>query len=102
VGSWQTATLEPEFCGQRLSTAHAPDKLQRRWNGLGRRTSTAASRGNVVLFCGLGNHVGLRGLLGGGRSPEKPVSYPRSLLTGNKQGNPRDPGIDGGFLSRIN
>jgi hypothetical protein len=28
-------------------------------------TDTAASRGNVLLFCGLGNHVDLRGLLGG-------------------------------------
>jgi hypothetical protein len=27
--------------------------------------STIASRGNVVLFCGLGNHVDLRGLRGG-------------------------------------
>jgi hypothetical protein len=26
---------------------------------------SAASRGNVVLFCGLGNHVNLRGLPGG-------------------------------------
>jgi class 3 adenylate cyclase len=31
----------------------------------GRPTAAAASRGNVVLFCGLGNHVGLRGLPGG-------------------------------------
>jgi hypothetical protein len=27
-----------------------------------------------VLFCGLGNHVDLRRLPGGGRSPAKPVS----------------------------
>jgi hypothetical protein len=32
------------------------------------------SHGNVVLSCGEGNHVGLRGLPGGGRSPAKPVS----------------------------
>ena len=33
-----------------------------------------ASYGNVVLSCAAGNHVGLRGLPGGGRSPTKPVS----------------------------
>jgi hypothetical protein len=36
--------------------------------------SGAASYGNVVLSCGVGNHVVLRGLPGGGRSPGKPVS----------------------------
>jgi hypothetical protein len=60
-----TRIWETEFCGQRLSTAHAADKPQRRWNEFGRPTSTATSRGNVVLFCGLGNHADLRGLLGG-------------------------------------
>jgi hypothetical protein len=43
----------------------AADEPQRRWNRLGRPTAAAASRGNVVLFCGLGNHVDLRGVLGG-------------------------------------
>jgi hypothetical protein len=65
VGTWQTATLETEICGQRLSTARAANEPQRRWNGLGRPTAATASRGNVVLFCGLGNHVDLRGLPGG-------------------------------------
>jgi hypothetical protein len=31
------------------------------------------SRGNIVLFCGLGNHVDLGGLSGGGRSLAEPV-----------------------------
>jgi hypothetical protein len=35
------------------------------------------SYGNVVLSCGVGNHVVLRGLPGGGRSPAKPVSGSR-------------------------
>jgi hypothetical protein len=57
--------LEMEFCGQRLSTVRAAYEPQRRWNRLSRPTTAAASRGNVVLFYGLGNHVDLRGLLGG-------------------------------------
>jgi hypothetical protein len=58
--------LEMEFCGQRLSTVRAAyDEPQRRWNRLGRPTTAAASRGNVVLFYGPGNHVDLRELLGG-------------------------------------
>jgi hypothetical protein len=36
--------------------------------------SPHAGYGDVVLFCGLGNHVDLRGLRGGGRSLAKPVS----------------------------
>jgi hypothetical protein len=72
VGTWQTATLETEFCGQRLSSARAAHKPQRRWNGLGRPTNAAASRGNVVPFCGLGNHVDLRGLLGGAEGNRTP------------------------------
>jgi hypothetical protein len=43
----------------------AANEPQRRWNRLGRPTTAAASRGNVVLSCGVGNHGGLRGLLGG-------------------------------------
>jgi hypothetical protein len=69
-----TATWETEFCGQRLSAAPATNEPQRRWKGLGRPANATASRGNAVLFRGLGNHVDLRGLLGGGRSPAKPVS----------------------------
>jgi hypothetical protein len=69
-----TATLETEFCGQRLSSPRDTNERQRRWKALGRPWTPAASRENVVLFCGLGNHVNLRGLPGGGRSPEKLVS----------------------------
>jgi hypothetical protein len=72
VGTWQTATLETEFCGQRLSTARAANEPQRRWNGLGRPTTAATSRGNVVLFCRLGNHVDLRGLPGGAEGNRTP------------------------------
>jgi hypothetical protein len=62
---WQTATLETEFCGQRLSSPRATNEPQRRWNRLGRLTTDATSLGNTVLFCDGGNHVDLRGLLGG-------------------------------------
>jgi hypothetical protein len=41
----------------------------------------------VVLFYGLGNHVDLRGLPGGGRSPAKPVSGARiPCYQGKEQG----------------
>jgi hypothetical protein len=49
-----TATLETEICGQRLSTARTANEPHRWCNRLGRPTDAAASRGNVVLFCGLG------------------------------------------------
>ena len=65
VGTSQTATLETEFWGRRLSTPEAANGPQRPRNGHGRPTTGAASPGNIGLFCGLGNHVGLRGLLGG-------------------------------------
>jgi hypothetical protein len=65
VATGQTATLETEFCGQRLSTPRAVNEPQRRWDRHGRPATAVSSRGNVVLFCGLGNHVDLRGLPGG-------------------------------------
>jgi hypothetical protein len=65
VAKWQTATLETEFFGQRLSARRAANGPQRRSNRLGRPTTDATSRGNVVLFRGLGNQLRLRGLLGG-------------------------------------
>jgi hypothetical protein len=43
----------------------AANEPQRRQNRLGRPTAASASRRNVVLSCGVGNHVGLRGLPGG-------------------------------------
>jgi hypothetical protein len=52
----------------------AANEPQTRWDRLGRPTTAAASRGNIVQICGLGNHADLRRLLGGGRSPSKPVS----------------------------
>jgi len=45
----------------------------------------AASYGNVVLSCGIGNHVVLRGLPGGARGPRKPVSG--GPLPGNREKN---------------
>jgi hypothetical protein len=62
----QTATLETEIYGQRLSTARAANEPRRRSERLSRPTAAPVSRGNVLLFCGGGNHVNLRGLLGGG------------------------------------
>jgi hypothetical protein len=56
--------------------------------------TAGASRGNVVLFCGLRNHAGLRGLLGGGRSPAKPVSGGR--FPANREKN-RDSCLKMGF-----
>jgi hypothetical protein len=61
----QTATLETEICGQRLSAARAANGARRRPERLSRPTDPAASRGNVGLFCSIGNHVDLRGLPGG-------------------------------------
>jgi hypothetical protein len=70
------AELHPERTGDDIAVLRA------------NATPAAASRGNVVLFCGLGNHVDLRGLLGGGSSPAKRVSGgPDSLLTGKITGN---------------
>src|SRR5271167_708073 len=69
----QTATLETEICGQRLSTARAVNEPRRRSKRLRRPTVAAASRGNVVLFCGGGNHARTCGLPGCGRSPQEPV-----------------------------
>ena len=65
VDMWQTATLETEICGQRLSTARTANEPHRRWNRLGRPTDAAAGRGNVALSCGGRNHAGTRGLRGG-------------------------------------
>jgi hypothetical protein len=50
--------------GSRLkpATANGPRRPPKR---LGRPTEAAASRGNVVLFCGGGNHFVSRGLPGG-------------------------------------
>jgi hypothetical protein len=59
----QTATLETEICGQRLSTLRAANEPQRRWNRLSRSTTDAASRGNVVLFCAVGNPAGWQDFL---------------------------------------
>ena len=57
------------------------------------------SYGNVVLSCAGGNHVGLYGLPGGGRSPAKLVSdrlhFP---ITGNKQGKSPHFGPEWRFL----
>jgi hypothetical protein len=83
VGTWQTATLETEFCGQRLSTTRAANESRRRSKRPSRPTAAAASRGNVALFCGPGNHVDLRGLLGGAvgiRTPDLRSASARAPL----------------------
>jgi hypothetical protein len=46
-------------------TARADNEPRRRSKRPSRPTAAAASSGNVVLFCGGGNHVDLRGLPGG-------------------------------------
>ena len=48
----------------KTSTARAANEPRRRPKRLIRPTDTAASRGNVVLFCGGGNHARTRGLPG--------------------------------------
>src|SRR5271157_514704 len=63
----QTATLETEICGQRFSTARAANEPRRRSKSPSRPTAAAASRGNVVLFYGRGNHARTRGLPGGAK-----------------------------------
>ena len=65
TNSSQTATLETEICGQRLSTARAANEPRRRSERLSRPTAGTASRGNVLPFCGGGNHLDSRGLPGG-------------------------------------
>jgi hypothetical protein len=84
----QTATLETKICGQRLSTARAANEPRRRPKRLSRPTDAAASRGNVVLFCGVGNHVNLRRLPGGAegirtsnlrRAPARWTTVPPSI-----------------------
>jgi hypothetical protein len=50
----------------------AANEPQTRWDRLGRPTTAAVSRGNIVLFCGLGNHVDLRGLAGGAEGNRTP------------------------------
>ena len=76
--------------GPILRTMLAANEPRRRPKRLSRPTDTAASRGNVVLFCGGGNHAGTCRLLGGGRSPAEPVSVGRnSRLTGKITGNSR-------------
>jgi Transposase DDE domain len=57
----QTATLETKICGKRLSTARAANEPRRRSKRLSRPTAATASCGNVVLFCGGGNHARTRG-----------------------------------------
>jgi hypothetical protein len=54
-----------------------------RARAVGRPTAAAASRGNVVLFCGLGNHVDLRRLPGGaeGEPPTSAVQAPARLTS---------------------
>jgi hypothetical protein len=59
----QTATLETEICGERLSTARAANEPWRRPKRLSRPTVAVASRENVVLFCEGGNHAKTRGLV---------------------------------------
>jgi hypothetical protein len=68
----QTATLETEICGQRLSAARAANGGRRRPERLSRPTDAAASRGNVGLFCSVGNHVDLRRLPGGAEGNRTP------------------------------
>jgi hypothetical protein len=83
----QTPTPETEICHQRLWTARAANEARRRPKRHSRPTDAGASRGNVALFCGGGNHSGSRGLRGGGRSPAELVSagqYPGNReSTGN-------------------
>src|SRR6266853_1534396 len=83
----QTATLETEFCGQRLSTARAANEPRRRSRRLSRPTAATASRGNVAPFCG-------------GRSRAKPVP-PIALAYGSGKSIPAAAGLLGAFgLSR--
>ena len=73
----------PNFCHRRASIS---SNSSVRLSALKALPNCGALR--ALLFCGGGNHVDLRGLPGGGRSPAKPVSQGRfSLSTGKKQGN---------------
>jgi hypothetical protein len=83
VGTWQTATLETEICGQRLSTTRAANESRRRSKRPSRPTAAAGSRGNVAPFCGGGNHVDSRRLPGGAeriRTSDLRTAKPRSAI----------------------
>jgi hypothetical protein len=95
--------LETEICSQRLSTARVANEPQRRWNRLSRPTDAAASRGNVVLFYGGGNHSGLRRLPGGAEGIQTDDHRGRGeISSGSPLGvRPPAPGrLGGGFAFR--
>jgi hypothetical protein len=54
------------------------EKFSQRAKPTAETGSPRAGYGNVALFLTLGNHLGLRGLPGGGRSRAKPVSVNRA------------------------
>jgi hypothetical protein len=82
-----TATLETEICGQRLSTARTANEPHRWCNRLGRPTDAAASRGNVVLFCGLGiTSICADSLVVDAVSRNRSARPPSHLLSREKQG----------------
>jgi hypothetical protein len=98
VATSQTATLETEFCGKRLSSPRATNEPQRRWNRLGGLTTDATSLGNTVLFCDGGNQVGLRGLLGGAEGirtsdlrSQAPAPSRSAFTVSRKKGESRGP-----------
>jgi hypothetical protein len=90
---WIAASAgETEICGQRLSAAHAANESRIRPKRLSRLTAAAIRRGNVLLFCGGGNHAERRGLPGGaegirtsdfrGAGPRSPDGAPPPILQG--------------------
>jgi hypothetical protein len=56
---------------------HEPRRRSKR---LSRPTAAAASRRNIMLFCGVGSHVGARRLPGGGRSPTETSAFLGTIL----------------------
>ena len=61
VDTWRTATLETEICGRRLSARRRQELPLRIAEPPVETGPWEATYGNVVLSCGAGNHVDLRG-----------------------------------------
>ena len=71
--SWQRATLETKKSRQRLQAPLA-ENCRPEAAETAETIAPRVGHGNLGLILTPGNHVNLRGLPGGGRSPSKPVS----------------------------
>ena len=75
---------ETEFCGLRPAGDFRRRTRENGRNSVRRPRCASLTDRNYESFCGPGNHLGLPGLHGGGRSRAKPVSADRARL-GNRE-----------------